>query len=281
MIERGFSGTAQGVALLRAAHQLIDEEPRILDDPIVLRLLDTQTLDQIRINSNHFKTPIMNDQRSYIITRSRYTEDRLAEAVRRGITQYAILGSGFDTFAYRQPVWGQSLRIFEIDHPASQSAKQEHLRSAGIEIPPNVEFVAIDFELNSLRSSLSLCGFDSSKPTFLSCLGVMVYLSEEAIDDIFRFVATLPPSSEMVFTFIPKDSLVKEDGVGVVEEIASACGEPWRSRIDPALLVQKLLGFGFSAVSFLTPLETHESYYQGRHDGLSASWDVHTANAMV
>ena len=47
MPERSSSTTAVNVALLRAAHQIIDDEPRILDDPIIVRLLDHSTLERI------------------------------------------------------------------------------------------------------------------------------------------------------------------------------------------------------------------------------------------
>lgn len=73
--------------------------------------------------------------RSHVVLRSRYAEDQLWAAASRGVRQYVILGAGYDTFAYRQPVWAASLRIFEVDHVASQQAKVERLRSVGISIP--------------------------------------------------------------------------------------------------------------------------------------------------
>ena len=42
------SGTAAGVAMLRAAHQVIGGEPRIVDDPVSLRLLDPGAADPFR-----------------------------------------------------------------------------------------------------------------------------------------------------------------------------------------------------------------------------------------
>src|SRR5208282_4853044 len=116
--------TAFGAATFRAVHQLIDEEPKILNDPIAPRLLDTSTRDQIRLTPNKFQTPRMKALRSQIVMRSRYTEDRLAEAVDNGVQQYLILGAGLDTFAYRQPHLARVLRIFEVDHSASQSSKR-------------------------------------------------------------------------------------------------------------------------------------------------------------
>ena len=100
------------VAELRAAHQLIDGEPKIFTDPVVLRLLDADVLDKIRSNPAVLNAPWLMGMRSHVLLRSRYTEDGLAEAVRRGVNQFVILGAGYDTFAYRQPEWASQLRIF-------------------------------------------------------------------------------------------------------------------------------------------------------------------------
>ncbi len=282
MIEDHPSGTALGVAFLRAVHQLIDEAPRILDDPVVVRLFDTSALDRIRQAPDQFRTPQLNALRSHVVIRSRFAEDRLAEAVRRGIQQFICLGAGFDTFAYRKPDWAQALRIFEVDHPASQRAKRQRLEKAGIVIPSNVEFVPIDFEVTPLREGLKAATFDSARPTFISWLGVMVYLSEEAIDGVLRLVVSLPRSSEIVFTFSqPAPADKSAPGRPSLAERAAVKGEPWRTRITPDDLVRYLKAMGFSAVKLLTPAEIDEGYIGDRQDGLQAPQRTSMASAMV
>ncbi len=49
------------------------------------------------------RTPVARALRTEVVVRGRYAEDRLEEAVKRGVRQYVILGAGLDTFAYRQP----------------------------------------------------------------------------------------------------------------------------------------------------------------------------------
>ena len=141
-MERGSSSTAMRVAELRAAHLLMDGEPKILDDRIVLRLLDPDTIEKIRRHGEELNAPWLLGMRSHVLLRSRYAEDRLEEAVNRGVDQFVILGAGYDTFAYRQPPWTSGLKIFEVDHPASQRAKRERLKAAGIETPSNLAFVS-------------------------------------------------------------------------------------------------------------------------------------------
>src|SRR5690349_16785482 len=109
MAERDASLTARGVAVLRAAHQLIDAEPRILDDPVILRLLGPDIEPRIRAEVERHQSAAARGIRSHVVLRSRFAEDALRAAVGRGIDQYVLLGAGLDTFAYRQPEWASAL----------------------------------------------------------------------------------------------------------------------------------------------------------------------------
>jgi len=284
MAERDSSTTALRVAQLRAAHLLLDGEPKILDDWVALRLFDAATLEQIRANTEALNAKWVMGLRSHVLLRSRYAEDRLAEAVRRGMGQYVILGSGYDTFAYRQPEWARELKIFEVDHPASQRAKRERLQAGGIEAPPNLEFVAIDFEHVSLRDGLAASGLDFGRPAFFSCLGVLVYLTAEAADAVFRLAASFPEMSEIVFTYsAPDSSLSAEEAArrATINAMVEAMGEPWRTHFEPEALAQKLRDFGFSEVSFLKTAEAEARYFQGRTDGLRAPRREPLVSAVV
>jgi methyltransferase (TIGR00027 family) len=267
---RKSSRTAIGVAALRAAHQLVDAEPRVLDDPVVLKLLGIETLDTIREDRARYQTPGSLALRSHIVLRSRYAEDRLAQAVARGVTQYVILGAGLDTFAYRQPAWARELRIFEIDRPAMQEQKKERLSLSRVFVPDNVIFASIDFEREKLAGRLTKNGLDLGKPTFFSWLGVTMYLTEEAIFDVLRDVARFPKGSEIVFTFAPLPT-----GEGVIDEaqqrlaeLAASVGEPWQTYFDPDDLAARLRAQGFSRVELIEPAEAAARYFSARNDNL-------------
>src|SRR5437899_735702 len=94
------SRTAGGVALFRAAHQLLTQ-PRVFDNPLAVRIMGRETEAALRTNRPNVRTDA--SIRAFIAVRSRYAEDRLAQAVARGVRQYVILGAGLDTFAYRNP----------------------------------------------------------------------------------------------------------------------------------------------------------------------------------
>lgn len=256
--------------MLRAAHQLIDGTPKILDDTIITALLGSSAVEYINSNVERFQSPRARGLRSHVLLRSRFAEDRLEHARALGVRQYVLLGAGLDTFAYRQPGWARALRVVEVDHPASQGAKRERLAAAGIAVPDNVSYAAIDFEHESLADGLRRGGVRHDVPTFFSWLGVMVYLTEDAIDAVLETVAQFPSPSRIAFTFTQP----REPGEGgyaagpSLAERAAAAGEPWITYFDPAALEQKFYRLGFSSVEFLTPEESAVRYFANRSDDL-------------
>jgi methyltransferase (TIGR00027 family) len=272
MSERDSSTTALRVAQLRAVHMLADGEPKILNDPVVVRLFGDEVQAHLASDASTINVPWIRGLRSHVLLRSRFAEDRLAEAVKRGVRQYVVLGAGYDTFAYRQPGWARGLRVFEVDHPASQRAKRERLQRAGVAPPDNLEFVAIDFEHVSLGDGLGASALDFSRPAFFACLGVLVYLSQQAAEAIFRLIAAFPESSEIVFTYsVSSPSLKPEEARRreVLSSMVESMGEPWRTHFEFDVLEGELKKLGFKVV-LLTAEDAQERYFQGRSDGLHA-----------
>ena len=286
MENKGRSVTAEGVTIQRALHQTLDAAPKILDDPIAPLLVDlASATNQANLAAIESITrPVKSPFRAVFIMRSRYAEDCLSESLVRGVRQYVILGAGLDTFAYRQPAWSDALRIYEVDHPASQEWKRERLEEAKVSIPGNLIFAPIDFEITSLREGLTNARFDSRTPSFFSLLGVSQYLTAEALDSIFGFVQAQPQGSELVFEFIVPDDLMAGNEAGVFRAIASFAadrGEPWLTRLRPEELKSKLSAFGFSQVYHLSPQAAHERYFKGRGDDLAAWSGAQMMRAIV
>ncbi len=269
--------------MIRAAHQLYDGEPKILVDQPILRMLGPETLELIAGYKDRLREPFSIGLRTHIVLRSRFAEDRLADAFARGVRQFVTLGAGNDTFAYRQPEWASALHIVEVDHPASQAVKRAQLSGAGIDIPSNVTFAPIDFETTTLADGLRAGGVDLDQPAFFSWLGVTMYLTEAAIDAVLQTIVKFPASSEIVFTFArprsPQDDASWDSPV--LAERAAALGEPWLTYFEPDPLEAKLRAFGFSDVYFLTPDEARRRYFEGRTDGLSAPRRTTIVSATV
>ncbi|MBI5584887.1 MAG: class I SAM-dependent methyltransferase [Deltaproteobacteria bacterium] len=260
--------TAQGAAILRAAHQLLDRPP-ILDDPIALRIIGAE--DEAALRSNPQRFDRSRSLRAFLALRSRYAEDGLAGAIARGVRQYVILGAGLDTFPYRNPYQSTGLRVFEVDHPATQAWKRRRLQEAGIVTPDSLTFAPVDFEKQTLTEGLSRAGFQTGQPAFFSWLGVVIYLTRPAVINTLEFVAALPAGSGIVFDYSPPTGLMDEDQRSGHERLGrqvAAQGEPWLTYFVPASLAETLRRLGIKRLEDLGPEEAEQRYFRDRSDGL-------------
>lgn len=277
------SRTAQGAALLRAVHQVLDR-PLVFEDPIALRIFGAQAVRQIELDSDRYQTTGARALRAFLVMRSRYAEDELARAWREGTTQYVVLGAGLDTFAYRNP-HGDGLRVFEVDHPATQAWKRARLQEQGIELPRSLAFVPVDFEKEALAERLRSAGFRGDAPVFVSWLGVSMYLTRDAVMQTLRFVAaSCARRSEIVFDFSVADEALSEQQRSTRMQLAqrvAGIGEPFVSHFDPAQLATEVAALGFSATSHFGAREANERYFAGRADGFAVRGSTRIMAARV
>jgi methyltransferase (TIGR00027 family) len=284
-MEKGRSSeTAMLAAVSRAAHPLIDSEPWVLKDDFAAPFANIDSAADVLGVLNAFQTELqrtspadiarewMRSMRAIITLRARYAEDELQKAIERGISQYVILGCGFDSFAYRRPDLASVLRVFEVDHPETQRRKKERLRELGTAIPPHVAFVPVDFETDSILERLESGGFRREKPTFLSWLGVTGYLTDEAVFSTLAQIAQVAPGSELVLDYgVPEALLTDSDRqtLRMIESFTASRGEPRRgSCFEPADLAKRLASLGFADIQDFSPDEANARYLSGRTDGL-------------
>jgi methyltransferase (TIGR00027 family) len=261
------SKTALHVALRRAAHQIYDAQPLVLDDPIAVPILGQEYLEELHKTKTKLEKPFSSALRAFLVARSRYAEDMLANAVAQGVTQYVILGAGLDTFAYRNPY--PSLRVFEVDHPATQLWKRELLETSRISVPHNLSFVPIDFERQVLPTQLFAGGFDSTVPTFFAWLGVVPYLSLEAFRSTVGYIASRPPESGLVFDYgqprsaLPRLEQLAHDSLAARVKLA---GEPFQLFFTPREVAAELAAF--YNLEDLGSSEINARYFDNRTDNL-------------
>jgi methyltransferase (TIGR00027 family) len=256
------SWTALAAARHRAAHQLL-EYGRIFTDPLAVRILgeDADTIVQ-----EAEEKPAGRRMRIFIAARTRFAEDALAAAVERGVSQLVILGAGLDTYAWRGAM-RQRVRIFEVDHPATQAWKRRRLTEAAIALPACLTFAPIDFERETLAGGLDDAGFDPAQPTFFTWLGVVPYLTEEAVWSTLGFIAGLANGAHVVFDYSdPPDSLTPE--MRAVHDKRAArvaeLGEPWVGYFEADKLGAGLKDLGFSSVEDLGPPQIAARYFPNR-----------------
>ena len=249
--------TALGAARLRAAHQVLDHAS-ILADPLASRILG----DDIAVSLDHARAHKSGPRlRWFIAARSRMAEDALNVAVNAGATQLVVLGAGLDTLAYRTPLAGR-LRIFEVDHPATQERKRDMLADAAIGVPDTLRFVPIDFERETLADVLQSAGFNCAQPSFFSWLGVVPYLTEQAVFATLVYIAHLSGGAEVVFDYVNPASSIAPAGRAAHQALAertAALGDIIHSYFDTEPLCAKLRAAGFRYVDDIGPeqIATH------------------------
>ena len=191
------SRTALMIARQRAAHQVLDHGS-ILYDPFAMKILREDENDVLQFANKH---PSASIGRLFTTARSRIAEDALSRSVERGVQQIVILGAGLDTFALRNPHGVRQIRIYEVDHPATQAWKLEHLADAQIAVPPWLILVPVDFERDDVGEKLVAAGFQQNSPAFFTWLGVVPYLTQDAIDRTLDYMSSIQ-NSEVVFDYM-------------------------------------------------------------------------------
>jgi methyltransferase (TIGR00027 family) len=207
--------------------------------------------------------PSHRPMRLFIAARSRFSEDALAAAVARGVRQVVVLGAGLDTFALRNPHAGEGVRVFEVDYPATQAWKRARLTQAGLALPTSLTFAPVDFERQNLADGLAAAGFRAGQPAFFQWLGVVPYLTHDAISATLDFVAGLP-ESEIVFDYtepVASYPPARRANLIAIAERAASRGEPWLSLFDPAEMAALLQARGFDHTEDLARADIAERYY--------------------
>lgn len=262
------SRTALRVAMRRAGHQLFDD-PVVFVDPIAVPILGAAYAEEIR------RTPLNPDRifstamRAFVVARSRYAEDNLAQAVAAGVTQYVLLGAGLDTFAYRNPY--PALRVFEVDHPATQSWKHELLKTNAIAIPPSLTYTPVDFEHQTLPEQLQASDFDPRTPTFFAMLGVVPYLTLAAFRATVDFIRACPAGSGVVFDYAQPRSVLPHREQLAYDSLAArvqSVGEPFQLFFTPKELAAEFASF--YNVEDIDTEQINARYFAGRADSLAA-----------
>lgn len=268
MIPRKPSKTAVRSAAARALHRE-EPPPWVLDDHLALELAGDEGVSITRSMRDELSAEDLLTFSRWMCVRARLAEDVVERAVADGIRQYAILGPGLDSFAYRRPDLLERLRVFEVDHPASQAWKRKRLTELGVSVPANLVFAPVDFETQTLRDGLLTAGFDFAASAVFSWIGVTMYLTLAAIEATLETVAACPPDSRIVLTYNLPPSALEGQGRAIGSKMsrsAGEVGEPWLSFFTPAEAEALLRRHGFGKVDRFGPTDAIRTYFAGRPD---------------
>lgn len=267
-MEAAPSRTAMFAAVSRGLFRMEATPPWVLDDALALVLVGPvwqELHDQL---NPLFPGQVARESRAAVCARSRYAEDRLAAGA---FTQYVILGAGLDSFAWRRPDLLRSVRVFEVDHPASQAWKLERVGDLALPLSDSQVFVPVDFEAGPLRDALRAAGFDWGQPALFSWTGVAPYLTAQAIESTLCTTAGAAPGSEVVFSYRAEESVL--DGVGrefirIYAPLAASVGEPLQPGW-PVIEIERLISrCGLKVVDHPARADLEQRYFADRTDGV-------------
>ena len=297
------SMTALGAAYRRAYHDAYDT-PKVFEDRFAALFVSPDEATAIEDGFIHILTRarphlVVHGDRAatlanairtdtgtpLVLGRARYNEDLLETAIRNGVTQYVMVGAGFDTFALRRPDLRDRVQVFEIDHPTTQDLKRQRLRDAGLDTPVNVHYVQADFEVEGIADALVRSAYDPSQAAFFSWLGVISYLTRPAIEGTFRAIKRIAPrGSEIVFDYLTARAFVPERQSPALKlrfDRARAVGEPYLTGFEPSDLSSFLKPLGYELMEDLGQPQQTERFFRNRTDGICPVEYWHWAHACV
>ena len=203
---------------------------------------------------------------SAVVARSCYVEDVLA---RGSFAQYVILGAGLDSFAWRRPDLLRALRVFEVDHPATQAWKRQRADIVALPRNENHVFAPVDFERETIAEGLAAVGFDPALPTLFSWIAVVPYLTMDAIETTLRSLANAAPGSCVSLTYAVSLDDMDDIGRQVYERlgaVAAQNGEPLITLLRPAEAADLIARCGLELVEDLDRTDLQDRYFKGRAD---------------
>jgi methyltransferase (TIGR00027 family) len=259
------SQTAQFTCLARAISSM-EKRPCLKSGDHIARSL-LPGLAQVLIHLPPFRSFIRTAAGKglypYVVARTRYIDAVFEQAVAVGFAQIVIFGAGFDTRALRLQDGSGALRIFELDAPTTQNAKLGQYRKRGLAVPPNVVFVAVDFDRESPSAALERSGFRAGARTLFLFEGVLMYLQPASVDEILRTMHALGgDGSEMVFDYI-RASLLRGPGEGKdAADAVAKIGEKWHFTLEEGEAATFLAARGWTLTDHRDPASLDDLFFK-------------------
>jgi methyltransferase (TIGR00027 family) len=279
------SMTAIGIAIVRGIESERPEGQRICYDPYARQFVNAFLYRFVRffdrLGYSERKGPgVM----GFLAVRERHIDEFLQRNLIEGVQQVVILGTGLDARAYRFDEL-KSIRVFEVDHPASQASKSDKVRRIFGQLPAHVTYVAVDFNTQTLENRLSECGYDETRRTLFIWQGVTQYLTPEAIDSTLAFIAGHSAAgSAVIFDYMYPTLL---DGTIQRGEVAKMRRDRWMSGeamvfgIPEGTMTAFLEARGFTEVQDADHDFLRRTYLTGPNAGRTIAYGYAIASAVV
>lgn len=282
--------TAERVAILRAGESMKPDDKRICFDPYAIHFISPSILEWAAHNPEEVRSMQERTDRlvpgldNSIITRVRYFDDFIIKSANEGLEQLVILGAGYDSRPYR--IDGlKNIKIFEVDHPATQVEKIEKIKKIFGSLPGNVTYIATNLSTEDLGQRLLEKGYVRSLKTLFVMEGLLMYLSPDSVDEILFFIRNNSgKGSTILFDYYPQsvvDGTSTQDAGRNIYNQLMQLGEPLRFGIDDEKVEEFLTDRGFSQARNVTSQDYERIYLNGENKGRIVSSLLNFAYASV
>jgi methyltransferase (TIGR00027 family) len=285
---KGPSKMAELIALHRVAESALPEGQRICYDPYAVHFVDPKILEFARKNPEKTKAMREHYERLFpglgnsIRARVRYFDDFVKAAIGEGLEQLVILGAGYDTRAYR--IEGlNKIRVFEVDHPLTQSIKIGKIKKIFGSLPEHVVYVPVDFESDDLGQKLLEKGYDNSRRTLFVMEGLVMYIPPKSVDETLSFILNNSAKGSAVLFDYFLQSVVDgtcETGKNM-RDFAAQQGEPFLFGIEEGTVEAFLAERGFSKARNVTSEDYKKAYFHGINESRTVCNLLAFAHAVV
>ncbi len=288
---KGPSKMAELIALHRVAESRKPEGERIFYDPYAIYFVNPETLSFAA--SNPEKTKEMSEyyERLFpglgnsIRARVRYFDDFVKNSIDEGLEQFVILGAGYDTRAYRIGGLKGQVKVFEVDHPDTQSVKIEKLKKIFGILPGHVIYVPVDFETDNFGERLVAQGYDRALKTLFLMEGLIMYIPPEAVDETLSFIVkNSGKGSYILFDYYPEslvDGSCELEAGKNIHNYLIQIGEPLKFGIKEEMVKTFLTERGFSKVQNVNAEEYKKMYFRGENKEREVSSLLFFVHAVI
>jgi methyltransferase (TIGR00027 family) len=285
------SKMAEGMAMQRFSESSKPENERICYDPYAIHFISPEIVEfgikhpeeaRAKVDQMEKLFPGLS---SSIIARVRYFDDYVRKSIDEGLEQLVVLGAGYDTRAYRIDGLKENIKVFEVDHPNTQSFKIQKIKEIFVSTPDHVVYVPTDFETEEFGQKLSDMGYNRSKKTLFVMEGLSMYIPLESVVETLSFIVqNSAKGSSIIFDYYP-ESVVNgtcklEIGKNVRNFVIQQ-GEPLQFGIRENEIEDFLTQFGFSKIQSVTSEDYKKAYFHGKNENRDVCELLYFAHAII
>ncbi len=216
------SKTAELAALVRSSVEHIPFMNPIMQDHYAKFFVSRRTIIQ-SIYYRHFKNMRKMENWSngllsiaclFPLCRHRFFNNLQTDGIKQKFEQIIILGAGYDTSSMRLYSDHTAVRLFEIDHPATQDRKLKIIKKYDLPCHESVSYIPCDVSKDDFVSKLIKKKFDPSKKTLLIAEGLLSYLDRESINNLLSNIKRVSVHTVCAFDYrFPNLSTMNTRGI--------------------------------------------------------------------